>query len=366
MGNKNISAKLPEAEHLQNRQLDLFQKFLCNNEDERQKLSNAIELWDVVPRYSISRIEMTKMRNSSGHLDLLKRDFDHRGIRYNIQIQAALVEEKINNGGVKAIAYYPSANEELVEEALRKLAVDQGHGFYEKEKGHSGVVFSLFQLRKELRRSGHARSFSEIKLSLDILSGSSIQIVANMAQGKAFAKCNYLPLVAGVTRRDLESEPNARWLVQFHPLVTESIDKFFYRQFNYEQLMSYKTQLARWLHRLLIIKYTFASKIKTFEIRYSTIKRDSAMLDNYSRDRAAQEACDYSLNELVGDHVISSVKRRVETGIRRKVMDIVYTLTPSMGFIAEVKAANKRRDPVGMGGGFAHFSVGIGGGSREV
>ena len=39
----------------ENVQLNLFQNFLCNTEEERERFSNAIDLWDSVPRYSVSR-----------------------------------------------------------------------------------------------------------------------------------------------------------------------------------------------------------------------------------------------------------------------------------------------------------------------
>ena len=330
--------------NFQNQQLSLFQNFLCNNGDERRKLSNSIELWDSVPRYSISRQAMVSMRDEHGNLPLLKLEFQYRGTKFSVSIQATQIEEKDGEGKSITIAYYPSASEEIVEEALRKLAVDREQGFYinEKPKAKSGVVFSLYQLREELKRSGHTRSFYEIKLSLDILSGSSIQITANTQKAKVFAKSTYLPVLSGVSRSDMESDPDAKWLVQFHPLVTESIDNLSYRQFNYDQLMSHTTQLARWLHKQLIQKYTFASMTKPFEIRFSTIKRDSAMLENYTRARKAQEACNFSVEELIAHGVLARRERGVETGARGKILDVVYTLTPSFEFVAEVKAANKR------------------------
>src|ERR1700722_18373169 len=49
----------PEFE---NQQLNLFQTFLCNTEEEQGQLSNAVDLWDSVPRYSTSRQAMTKAR----------------------------------------------------------------------------------------------------------------------------------------------------------------------------------------------------------------------------------------------------------------------------------------------------------------
>jgi hypothetical protein len=153
-----------------------------------------------------------------------------------------------------------------------------------------------------------------------------------------------LPEVISVTKKDLDADPNAKWLVRFHPLVTNSIEKLSYRQFNYERLMKHSRQLTRWIHKLLIQKYVFASKTKTFEIRYSTIKRDSAMLNNYARERKAQEDCDFCIEELKTDGVLAMYDRRTETGARGKITDIVYKLYPSDDFIAEVKAASKRKE----------------------
>ena len=354
---RSIKVKVSQiATDFQNHQLSLFQGFLCNTDDERQKLSNSIELWDAVPRYSTSRRAMVKMRDEHGNLPLLQLQFEYRGTKFSVSIQATQIEVKDKNGKLKktwdgkpvTIAYYPSANEELVEEALRKLAVNQKSGFYvdEKPKARSGVSFTLYQLRNELKQRGHTRSFDEITLSLDILSGSNINIIAYSPTSidMPFGKSNYLAAMTGVTRKDMISDPNKKWMVQFHPFVTASIDKLSYRQFNYHQLMSHTTQLARWLHKQLILKYTFASRLHPFEMRYSTIQRDSAMLDNYSRPIDARVACESSMNELKEHGVLMGLTRRVEEGVRGKITDVVYTLTPSSEFVAEAKAANKRKE----------------------
>lgn len=354
-----VAAKLPAEKDFQSQQLSLFQHFLCNTDYERQRLSNSIELWDAVPRYSISQLAMNKMRDEHGNLPLRQLEFEYRGTRYSATIQATQIKvndekgrlKKTKGGKLATIAYYPSANEELVEEALRKLAVDHERGFYANEKpvARSGVVFSLYQLREELKQRGHTRSFDEIKLSLDILSGSVILImpITSTLLDLPFKRSPYLPDLTGVTRKDMKVDPDRKWMVQFHPFVTASIDKLSYRQFNYHQLMSHTTQLARWLHKQLILKYNFASRLKPFEIRYSTIKRDSAMLSYYARPGAARDACDLSVNELREHGVLTTLARRVEAGARGKILDIVYTLTPSSEFVAEVKAANKRQKDLG-------------------
>jgi hypothetical protein len=42
----------PRAAAFNNQQIDLFQTFLCNTNDEKERLSNTIELWDSIPALS--------------------------------------------------------------------------------------------------------------------------------------------------------------------------------------------------------------------------------------------------------------------------------------------------------------------------
>jgi len=333
--------QIPNKEAFSNKQLDFFQNFYANTEEQRQDASNSIELWDSVPRYSVSQLAMNKMRDDKGRLDLLKLEFNYRQTTFKTIIQPALIEEE-KDGVISTVAYYPSANEELIEEALRKISTIQQMGFHEPTK-RSGVVFSLYQLREELKQRGHARTYYEIVKSLKILSKSVIEIIGDKKQNSYTKSNTYLSNVTSVTRTDLADDPNSKWHITFHPLVTDSIDKITYRQFNYKQLMSHSTQLARWLQRNLVAKYTMASKMKPFEMRYSTIKRDSAMLNNYGLERQAIKACDFSMNELITQNIAVSINRKPVIGERRKIIDVVYIIMPTLDFIAEVKAANARQ-----------------------
>lgn len=335
---KTAVATLPTSAALRNPQLDLFQNFLCNTDFERDQLSNTIDLWDSIPRYAVSRQAMSKARTEQGFLDLLELKFNYRGTSFKAVIQPARIRDEAGT----AQDYYPSANEELIEDALRKIAADQNHGYFDKPNCHSGVVFSLYMLRHELKKRGHARSYQEIIKSLRILSGSLIEIHSDDGQNmEAFTRTNYLPALAAVSRRKLKDDPKAQWIAQFHPLVTQSIDALTYRQFNYHRMMAHSTQLARWLHKQLCLKFTFASLTSTFEIRYSTIKRDSALI-NYTRERDGVDALDKAMTELRNQSVLLNVSKQEITGSRGKIEDVTYILTPAMGFVREIKAANKR------------------------
>jgi hypothetical protein len=332
----NISNLQPSA--FENRQLNLFQDFLCNTAEQRDQLSNAIDLWDSVPRYSVSRQAMTKARISGRFLEKHETTFQHRGRTYTRIIHPASITDLDG----KDRYFYPSATEELVEDALRKLAIEQQAGYFDKPNYRSGVVFTLYALREELRKRGHARSYQQLVQALNILSHCIVDIIPH-AEGEAQLTSACLPSLAAVSRAKLREDPKAKWAVQFHPLVTGSIDQVTYRQYNYHVMMSHSTQVARWVHKQLVLKYTFAEHLKPFETRYSTIRRDSGLLDGYSRDRDAVDALEAALVELKERSVLHSYERKDETGPRRKLLDVVFVVHPSFDFIRETKAANKRQ-----------------------
>jgi hypothetical protein len=226
-------------------------------------------------------------------------------------------------------------------------------------------------LREELKKRGHARSYQEVRLALDIMSGSIIEITSqDREKGEVLVRSPYLPSVVAVSRNRLKDDPKAKWAVQFHPFVTGSIDKVTYRQFNYHLMMSHTTQIARWLYKQLDLKYTFAEPTKPFEMRYSTVKRDSGLVNGYSRERAAIEALETAFSDLQKCDVLVSYERKDITGPRKKLLDVVFKIWPSLDFVYEAKAANKRliiahqKAPVGIGGGSRINPVGPGGGSR--
>lgn len=330
---------IPTTSEHENAQMSLFRDFLYNREEERENLSNAIDLWDSVPRYSVSRQAMTKGRLHERFLEKYTTTFQHRGVTFTCTISPARIKDLDG----KDRDFYPSATEELVEDALRKLAADQQSGFFDKPNYRSGVVFSLYALREELKRRGHSRSYQEIVMALDILSGAIIEIeTKDTSRGEAIARSPYLPSLVAVSRKALEDDPKAKWAVQFHPMVTGSIDKVTYRQFNYHLMMSHSTQLARWLHKHLVLKFTFADHLKPFEVRYSTVKRDSGLLNGYARERAAIAALESAFEDLKTRDILATFDRMDVTGARKKLLDVVFKVWPSFEFVREVKASNKR------------------------
>ena len=326
----------PTQAEFDNRQLNLFQNLLCNTDEERERLSHAIELWDSTPRYSFNRKAMNKARENGKFLDPRELSFQHRGVTYTLTASPARLKD--SDGIFRD--YFPGASEEVIEEALRKLAIEKQVGYFDRPNYRSGVLFSLYELRQELKQRGHERTFHDIVQALNVMAHCSLTIKPH-AQGEAVIAASCLPSLVAVSRAKLRTDPKSKWQVQFHPLVTASIDRLDYRQHNYQLAMSLSTQLARWLNKQLVLKYTAASYTNPFEMRHSTIKRDSHQL-NYARPRDEIADLESAFLELKNHDVLMSVDRADVTGPRGKLLDVLFTLTPSLRFIAEVKAANKR------------------------
>lgn len=330
-----------------NQQLNLFQSFLANTDDVREALSNAIDLWDNIPRYTVPRKKQDELRMAGGFLPVRKVDFQYRGKTYIAQIRPARLEVKDRDGRLtgETLEHYPSAREELIEHALRKLAAEQYAGFFDKTDYRSGVAFTLYRLRQELASQGHAMTYEGLAEGLEVLHYAFLAVIDTESDSDdpTMISQPYLPALVKVNRKGRATDPDAKWFVQFHGLVTNSINQITYRQFNYQRLMKCSTQLARWLISQLVLKYTQAATTNSFQMRLSTIKRDSSLLNGYARQRDALVALDYAWDEVRALGALTIVKRSDELGLRAKVEDVVYTLFPSREFAAEQKAANRRQ-----------------------
>jgi len=333
----------PRQEHFSNRQMDMFRGLLCNTDTERDSLSNVFDLWDSIPRYVVSRQQQDKWRKTGTFPLLHEVPFHYRGRELMATIQPAAV--KGVDGFIRT--YFPSANEELIEDVLRKIATDQNKGYYDPRERRSGVVFTLHMVRKELERRGHGRTYREIILSLEIMSSAVIQTsTADGKDGDFTSKSLYLNNLFRVSKGRLSEDPEAKWFVDFHPFASRALDELTYRQFNYARLMGHKSQLARWLNKVLSLKYLNASFLHPFEMRLSTIIRDSGLLTGYGRHRDAVTAVDSAFEELQGCQpplLLRKPDKKLIEGKRGKILDVVYTLYPSRQFMTEVKAASKRQ-----------------------
>jgi len=327
---KDVYGKMMTLVRTQPKQLSLFQTFLPENDD---KYSNTIDLYDAVPKYFPTK-HMAGRRESGKYLPILEREFEHRGESYKLKIRPARIQYK--DGQERE--YYPSYREELIEEALRKIACDRLNGVYLDDR--AGVQFTLYALRKELWARGHALNLPDLLEGLKICNLASLSV--QKADGTAIIQAPIFPVLLVASKDDwLQNPKEARCYVQFNPLVTASIDHLTYRQFDYLTYMSYKHRLSRWLHKRLAHNYIQAGLLSPYTIRMTTILRDSGAYQSKRGNNNAREI-DNALEELKTKRVLMRFTKETVRGPRNRLVDIMYTLQPDMDFINEMKKANAR------------------------
>lgn len=321
------------------KQYDLFTSFFGDPKD----LSNTIELWDAIPKYAVSARQQNARRDEGGRLPVYKQPFQYKSpaldvpVECMVKIQPVLIEDESG----QARDYYPSQNEELIEEVLKKIFTDQKYGFHNPPQEESWVRFTLHMIRKELKARGHTRSLQEIKNSLTILSKCVIEVEMK-GRGRGLAYNNaILADMTRQTREDLEENPSAKWVARLPSLVSKSINELSYRQFNYGLHMRLANPLSRWLHKRLVHRYRNANVMTPHLFALSDIERDSGLLNN-SRMSANIKALETVLDELKGEFVLMRWEgSKVYEG--RKIIDVNYRVFATSEFTSEVKAAHKRQ-----------------------
>jgi hypothetical protein len=322
---------LKQYRHEKPIQLTFFEYLL----PEERRYSNTVELYDFIPKYHWGKTQ----RINGQFLKQLEREFECRGRRYRVKIKPASIEDK---DGVERY-YYPSQREELVEDALRKF-VCEGQGVFLDDE--AGVTFSLYQLQEELKRKGHSYSKDEIKDALYICAQSKLIVTSD--DGSAVLVSSLFETLGLQTREDWKGKgQKTRAFVRFNPLVTQSIKSRNFRQLNYEQAMTYKSIIARQLHKRMSHHYVQASMVKPYHIMLSTVIRDFGLtaydkLPNNLRDIVA------ALDEMKEKFVLLSytIEKIIDPKKRNKLLDAKLILTPHPNFAGEIIHANKRQEKI--------------------
>lgn len=328
--------KLIEYEKTKNEQLTIFTFF----EDKDQHYSNTMDLYDAIPKYVWGKKEY----DHGKYLKSLQREFEHKGVKYNVVLTPARL---VYDDGTEK-EYFPGQREELIEDALRKLACDkQLRGVLLDTE--LGLVYSIYQLKKELKRQGHNFSSQEIKEALLICRGTGISV---QIRGESKTLIND-SLFSAIGFRDIEDK-DSKAFVRFNLLVTKALNSGAFRLINYEKCMSYRRALARWLFKRLSHNYRQASFTKPYSIKHSTIMRDSGMkrydkITNEIREvKKAFEAMKNetklkgSTNALAPTLVSAKISLIYDAKKKNKVIDAIYELRPHPSFIKDIKYANKR------------------------
>jgi hypothetical protein len=287
--------------------------------------SQSIELYDAIPKYFWGKVQ----RDEKGRLDVLIRSFVHKGEKFEVEVHPATITH-----GEAVKQHYPGVREEMVEDALRKLATE---GRIRRRDKLFGIEFSIYELQQELKRNGHSYSHNQIREAIRICSRTHLVVTRK--------KGNKIELGDNVFSKVGIAENSGRngsdlVAVDFNILVTQSIEKGTHRQINYARSMSFKNSLARWLHKRMSHNYIQAQAFHNeYKIQLSTILRDSGITPSKKLGDSRRYVCK-ALDELLQQQVIYKYEQINIIKEGRKLMDLTFCLSPSITFSKEMKRAN--------------------------
>ena len=320
--------KKPPSKAIKSVQMDLFSQFITN---DLESVSNTVELWESIPKYIFTPAQVEKLRTPTGHADPYEQPYTFKDIDCTITIQPALIKQE--DGGYKA--FFPSVTEELIEEALKKILTDQNYGIHDPTKSETWVKFTLYMVQKELKKRGKTRNLDEIKQAIQVMS----LCMLTLSKGKKeLWRGAILQDLVTVDREEYIEDTGALHAARLPLFISHAIDKLEYRQFNIDRLMSLNTQLSRWLYKRFVHHYKYASMTETHHFMFSFVKKSSRFLEGKTERNNRKKMID-ALNELKRKGVLMFHEvQEIKEG--RKIVDVKYTVTASLDFCSEQKAAS--------------------------
>ena len=308
-------------------QMSLFE--IIESPAKKDDYSNTIEIYDALPKY----IWDQKREHEDLSNAVVTRQCSIRGQQFTVKVKPAIIEK--DDG--RTVLIYAGQREEILEDALRKLAVNgKGHII----EGKAGVMFTLYELQKELSKMGHGYNLTEIKEAIQVCRGATLECISD--DGEAFISSSFFPMVGLTTRGEFRKKGgNARCYVQFNPLVNESIMNMSFRQYNYKIGMQIRSPLARYIYKRMSHYWTQASPDSPYTpslisfLTQSPRELSPRMPENVRAMKLALEAL--IKQEVISDYDANQIKDG------RRVIDVRYVIRPHENFVKQVMASNKRK-----------------------
>lgn len=229
------------------------------------RFSNSIEIYDLMPKYLQERITSFEEADLPPEKHVIERRFQTHVVEENgrretregyVKIKPAVIMRKVGTR-VKRLFAYPSYFEQLVEDAIRKLAIEQGAFLNE---GQVGCRFSILQVRKLLADTGHQCKHADVVEAINILNGAQLEygLIDKDGKGRASGRSAYFPTIYVRTRDDID-DGEFDSVVQFHDLVNMSIRQQTFRNYDFLTCMRYRLPLSNYLHKRISMRFRQAS-----------------------------------------------------------------------------------------------------------
>jgi hypothetical protein len=334
----------------QQRELPLFEGFFSADKNE----SRTFEIFDALPKYVYAKVRRAKDLTPITKTITLRRR-DEKGQPEELQVEVTLSAAVIKGRDGVGQAIYPGAREELVERAIRKLAVQQvvNTGLHTVPQSGAQIIrvsFTLYQLRKELTSQGHGFKIVELKEALEVLNKATVNLSCSRDRTLHGVSSAVFSNYTYIYEEDDQSGKGSKVSVDYHPLATQAIINLAFYPVNYKRVMSLASPLARWLATRLSHRFRQATKTAFvdgagYQISLETILSESGIARAVRlRDNAATVR--QALDQMLAEGVLHAMRPYDEsltygaTKGRKKVLGVVWLLFPSRQFAQEIIQGN--------------------------
>lgn len=315
--------------------------------DERS-LGNLVDVFDTLPRFIWSGKHTTNTKEM-----MITKEGRVNDNHFKITFTAATIRRKRLEDGVwleESIGCFPGLREEMVEDALRKLSVSGYGNFVE---GQCWVVFKMYDLFTELKQQGHCYSYTELEEALTVLAKAHVEIETSGSHGTKINSSPYLPQLsifrptaAPINEARLnpaiEGLAADKCVALLHPLISQSILDKSYRMFDFSISMSLTSSLARYLFKILCVKWRNAAPDRpyTFSMMNFLVNSPRGVSTRMPENLRAVDA---ALKQLLDNNVLSKVEKEVQKKPRGKgALDYVISLYPTESYVKFMKRSNAK------------------------
>lgn len=330
-----MTQKAPVTEN----QLKLFQNVIDRT------FSNAVELYDSMPKYVFGRGAVFRDTELPVEKHIIERRFTHpvkANGRTTVQefylrlSPATIIRYK--DGKPERFFVYPSYREMLVEDAIRKIAVDGG-GM--RKDGGVGARFTVRHIRKILSEAGHQMKHDAVVEAIGVLNKCHLEYGYIEIDGKTrvSGRSSFFPEIYIKTSSDVGSDVQS--VVLFHDLVNRSIRNKAYRNYDFDTCIACSSGVSNYLHKRLSQRFVQASPENAYRFKFSEFDRTCGLTEtqpNKVRLRMVQDA----LDELIKLNSVASYEEEavLDAKDRRKRTDTIFTVRVTDKFVDDAIKVN--------------------------
>ncbi len=338
-------------------QLTLFEM-----EDRSQ--SHMIALYDTAPRFvfvSKGRGTEPELPAANAFVQSVHKEFPFKDALFTLTLQPARIYRPAKPGpgedpaDKRMVEYevFPSEREQIVEQVVRRLAMDRSRlSLMGDKQDRVRVHFSLYEIRRELRAVNRTMDTAEIREALEILARTRMIISKVPESGRKSARpvleSSVFPTlyIRPRTGEGGEDDENDTYL-EFNALVASAIRNLEFKPISYQWIMRLKSPVARWLYNRLSIEYgdldlahlsDGVHGVPPMTLSADDIINNSGM-NEWSRRRDTLRTVTSAVDSLVDEGILDRVEKTVSKDGRR-INDIEYIMMPSRKFLDQVRRGN--------------------------